>query len=268
MAHGVMMLAASVALRAAAPRRTPLTLRKASAADAIRDALSFAQRASPATADDRLAHSMRARDLTEDELRAVLVGRGVGAAATADVPRGILADLLGELRAADDARAAKAWVPRVRARSRAAFSGRAAADSRDVVAPDACARDWHPQLLGRRPRLKSGLAMSWPTRRAAKTSRLPRCGPTRRRPLDELRRKRPRASPRRDRAGGARGLDRREAKEAAQRLRRLRDRPRVDASGGRGLSRSDDGCGAGRGGMGRRGRCRAGPSSCREPLRL
>ena len=98
MAHGVMMLAASVAaLRGAAPLRKPLTLRTASAADAIRDALSFAQRASPATADDRLAHSMRARDLTEDELRAVLVGRGVDEAATADVPRGILADLLGEL---------------------------------------------------------------------------------------------------------------------------------------------------------------------------
>ena len=105
MAHGAMMLAASVAaLRGAAPLRKPLSLRKASAADAIRDALSFAQRASPATADDRLTHSMRARDLTEDELRAVLVGRGVDEAATADVPRGILADLLGELRAADDAR--------------------------------------------------------------------------------------------------------------------------------------------------------------------
>ena len=77
MAHGVMMMlaASAAALRSAAPLRKPLTLRTASAADAIRDALSFAQRASPATADDRLAHSMRARDLTEDELRAVLVGR-------------------------------------------------------------------------------------------------------------------------------------------------------------------------------------------------
>ena len=142
MAHGVMMLAASVAaLRAAAPRRTPLTLRKASAADAIRDALSFAQRASPATADDRLAHSMRARDLTEDELRAVLVGRGVDEAATADVPRGILADLLGELRAADDARsAAKALGTAPSAPRESLLPSLDATPPptlRDVVAPDA-----------------------------------------------------------------------------------------------------------------------------------
>jgi hypothetical protein len=135
------MLAASVAaLRAAAPRRTPLTLRKASAADAIRDALSFAQRASPATADDRLAHSMRARDLTEDELRAVLVGRGVDEAATADVPRGILADLLGELRAADDARsAAKALgtAPSAPRESLLPSLDASPPTLRDVVAPDA-----------------------------------------------------------------------------------------------------------------------------------
>ena len=142
MAHGVVLLAASVAaLRAAAPRRTPLTLRKASAADAIRDALSFAQRASPATADDRLAHSMRARDLTEDELRAVLVGRGVDEAATADVPRGILADLLGELRAADDARgAAKALGTAPSAPRESLLPSLDASPPptlRDVVAPDA-----------------------------------------------------------------------------------------------------------------------------------
>ena len=142
MAQGVMMLAASAAaLRSAAPRTKPLTLRKASAADAIRDALSFAQRASPATADDRLAHSMRARDLTEDELRAVLVGRGVDEAATADVPRGILADLLGELRAADDARsAAKALGTAPSAPRESLLPSLDATPPptlRDVVAPDA-----------------------------------------------------------------------------------------------------------------------------------
>ena len=141
MAHGVMLAASVAALRAAAPRRTPLTLRKASAADAIRDALSFAQRASPATADDRLAHSMRARDLTEDELRAVLVGRGVDEAATADVPRGILADLLGELRAADDARgAAKALGTAPSAPRESLLPSLDAMPPptlRDVVAPDA-----------------------------------------------------------------------------------------------------------------------------------
>ena len=136
-----MMLAASVAaLRGSAPLRRPLSLRKASAADAIRDALSFAQRASPATADDRLAHSMRARDLTEDELRAVLVGRGVDEAATADVPRGILADLLGELRAADDARsAAKALgtAPSAPRESLLPSLDASPPTLRDVVAPDA-----------------------------------------------------------------------------------------------------------------------------------
>lgn len=141
MARGVIVLAASAAaLRSAAPRRTPLTLRKVSAADAIRDALSFAQRASPATADDRLAHSMRARDLTEDELRAVLVGRGVDEAATADVPRGILADLLGELRAADDARsAAKALgtAPSTPRESLLPSLDAPPPTLRDVVAPDA-----------------------------------------------------------------------------------------------------------------------------------
>ena len=140
MAHGVMLAASVAALRAAAPRRTPLTLRRASAADAIRDALSFAQRASPATADDRLAHSMRARDLTEDELRAVLVGRGVDEAATADVPRGILADLLGELRAADDARsAAKALgtAPSAPRESLLPSLDAPPPTLRDVVAPDA-----------------------------------------------------------------------------------------------------------------------------------
>lgn len=97
---------AAALLRPASPRTQRVVVPRATSADALRGALSFAQRASPATADDRLAHSMRARDLTEDELRAVLVGRGVDEAATADVPRGILADLLGELRAADDARGA------------------------------------------------------------------------------------------------------------------------------------------------------------------
>jgi hypothetical protein len=143
MAHGVMMMlaASAAALRSAAPLRKPLTLRTASAADAIRDALSFAQRASPATADDRLAHSMRARDLTEDELRAVLVGRGVDEAATADVPRGILADLLGELRAADDARsAAKALGTAPSAPRESLLPSLDASPPptlRDVVAPDA-----------------------------------------------------------------------------------------------------------------------------------
>ena len=141
MSHPVLLAASVAALRAAAPRRTPLTLRKASAADAIRDALSFAQRASPATADDRLAHSMRARDLTEDELRAVLVGRGVDEAATADVPRGILADLLGELRAADDARsAAKALGTAPSAPRESLLPSLDASPPptlRDVVAPDA-----------------------------------------------------------------------------------------------------------------------------------
>ena len=143
MAHGVMMMlaASAAALRSAAPLRKPLTLRTASAADAIRDALSFAQRASPATADDRLAHSMRVRDLTEDELRAVLVGRGVDEAATADVPRGILADLLGELRAADDARsAAKALGTAPSAPRESLLPSLDASpppNLRDVVAPDA-----------------------------------------------------------------------------------------------------------------------------------
>ena len=144
---------------------------------------------------------MRARDLTEDELRAVLVGRGVDEAATADVPRGILADLLGELRAADDARsAAKALgtAPSAPAsRCSLLWTRRRRRLSATSSRLTRCARDSGPQPAPRRaPRLKSGLAMSWTTRRALlRTSPLPRFGPTRRRLFDERRRRRPRASP-------------------------------------------------------------------------
>ena len=166
MSHPVLLAASAAALRSAAPRRTPLTLRTASAADAIRDALSFAQRASPATADDRLAHSMRARDLTEDELRAVLVGRGVDEAATADVPRGILADLLGELRAADDARsAAKALGTAPSAPRESLLPSLDATPPptlRDVVAPDAL-----------RQGLRTCLLYTSPSPRDATLSRMP-----------------------------------------------------------------------------------------------
>ena len=89
------------------PETQAIAKPEASADDAllIESALAFARRTSPADAVDRASHRSRAAQLSEEELRAVLVGRGILEAAAADVPAGTLAELLGEVRAADEHRA-------------------------------------------------------------------------------------------------------------------------------------------------------------------
>ena len=80
------------------PETQAIAKPEASADDAllIESALAFARRTSPADAVDRASHRSRAAQLSEEELRAVLVGRGILEAAAADVPAGTLAELLGE----------------------------------------------------------------------------------------------------------------------------------------------------------------------------